>query len=131
MKKVILVVLVLAMAGIHACSPNEKKEAKSEAPLIGKKELKLKSDLMTPEVLWSFGRVSEPVISPDNSTILYGISYYDVPLNKENRELYTIRVDGKDLKQITKTPFSEYSALWRPDGKKIGFLSQESGSMQL
>jgi dipeptidyl aminopeptidase/acylaminoacyl peptidase len=131
MKKVVLFVLIAGMAGFYACCPKEKKDAKSEVPLIGKKTLQLKSDLMTPEVLWSFGRVSEPAVSPDKKNILFGITYFDVPLNKGNRELYTIGVDGKDIKQITKTPFSEYSALWRPDGKKIGFLSSESGSMQL
>ena len=122
---------MIGLAGLYACCPKGKKESKNEAPLIGKKELKLKSDLMTPEVLWSFGRLSEPVISPDKSTILYGITYYDIQQNKGNRELYTIGVDGSNPKQITKTPFSEYSAIWRPDGKKIGFLSPESGSMQL
>jgi dipeptidyl aminopeptidase/acylaminoacyl peptidase len=131
MKKSILFVIMMGMAGFYACCPKEKKEAKSETPVIGKKEMTLKSDLMTPEVLWSFGRVSEPVISPDKSTILYGITYYDIRQNKGNRELYTIGVDGKNLKQITKTPFGEYAAIWRPDGKKIGFLSPESGSMQL
>jgi dipeptidyl aminopeptidase/acylaminoacyl peptidase len=131
MKKLILFVLISGIASFYGCRPKEKNETKSEAPVIGKKELTLKSDLMTPEVLWSFGRVSEPVISPDKSAILYGITYYDIAQNKGNRELYTIGVDGKDLKQITKTAFSEYSALWRPDGKKIGFLSAESGSMQL
>ncbi|MCX6248683.1 MAG: S9 family peptidase [Bacteroidetes bacterium] len=131
MKRIITLFVILSVAGFYGCCPKEKKEAKSDAPLIGKKEMKLTSPLMTPEVLWSFGRVSEPVVSPDKSTILYGVTYYDIPLNKGNRELYTIGVDGKNLKQITQTKFSEYSAVWTPDGKKIAFMSAESGSMQL
>ena len=131
MKKGIIIIVVLVLAGFYGCCPNEKKDAKSEAALIGKKEMKLTSNIMTPEVLWSFGRVSEPVISPDKSTILYGVTYYDIPQNKGNRELYTIGVDGKNLKQITQTKFSEYSAAWTPGSKKIAFMSAESGSMQL
>jgi len=131
MKKVSCFILILAIAGFFACTPGQKQEAKNDAPIIAKKEMKLTGDLMTPEVLWSFGRVSEPVVSPDKSTILYGITYYDIPQNKGNRELYTIGTDGKNLKQITTTKFSEYGALWTPDGKKIGFMSTESGSMQL
>jgi dipeptidyl aminopeptidase/acylaminoacyl peptidase len=131
MKKGIIIVVILSLAGFYGCCPKEKKEAKNEAPLIEKKEMKLASNIMTPEVLWSFGRVSEPVVSPDKSTILYGVTYYDIPQNKGNRELYTIGVDGKNLKRITRTKFSEYSATWTPDGKKIAFMSAETGTMQL
>ncbi len=123
--------LAAGIAGFHSCAPKENKEAKKETPLIEKKEMKLTSDLLTPEVLWSFGRVSEPQVSPDKSTVLFGITYYDIALNKGNRELYTIGVDGKNLKQVTKTPFSEYNAIWKPDGKKIAFMCSESGSMQI
>jgi dipeptidyl aminopeptidase/acylaminoacyl peptidase len=130
MKKGIIVIGILVI-GFCGCCPKEKKEAKTETALIGKKEMKLTSNLMTPEVLWSFGRVSEPVVSPDKSTILYGVTYYDIPQNKGNRELYTIGVDGKNLKQVTQTKFSEYSAVWTQGGKKIAFMSTESGSMQL
>jgi dipeptidyl aminopeptidase/acylaminoacyl peptidase len=131
MKKGIIIIAVLVIAGLFGCCPKEKKEKKAEAPLIEKKDLKLSSPIMTAEVLWSFGRVSEPVVSPDNSTILYGVTYYDIAQNKGNRELYTIGTDGKNLKQITQTKVSEYQALWTPDGKKIAFMSTESGSMQL
>ena len=61
MKKVTIIITVLVITGFFGCCPKEKKEKKAEAPLIGKKELKLTSHIMTPEVLWSFGRVSEPV----------------------------------------------------------------------
>jgi dipeptidyl aminopeptidase/acylaminoacyl peptidase len=131
MKKGVILIVVLVLAGFYGCCPKEKKEAKNESALIGKKEMKLTSNIMTPEVLWSFGRVSEPIVSPDKSTILYGVTYYDIPQNKGNRELYTIGVDGKNPKQITQTKFSEYSAAWTPSGKKIAFMSAESGSMQL
>jgi len=86
---------------------------------------------MTPEVLWSLGRLSEPELSPDKQTILYGVTYYDVAQNKGNRELYTIGTDGQNLKRITNTKFSEYQAMWAPDGKHIVFMTTESGSMQI
>jgi len=102
-----------------------------DQPVIGKQDLKLSNDLMSPEVLWAFGRIGEVSVSPDGNKILFSVGYYDVPMNKGNRDLYTMNVDGSDLKQITRTPFSEFNAVWKPDGKKIGFLSAESGSVQL
>ncbi len=99
--------------------------------VIGKPDLKLQSDLMTPEVLWSFGRLSDIQLSPDKQTLLFGVTYYSIKENKGNRDLYVIDLKSKKMTRLTKTPFGEYNALWRPDGKKIGFLSAESGSMQL
>jgi len=129
MKNQILILLFALLAGAYSCKPTEKKG--EEAPLIGKPNLELKSDIMTPEVLWSFGRLSEPEISSDHKTILFGVTYFDLAQNKGNRELFTIAPDGSGLKQITSTRFNEYQAMWGPDGKKIFFLSPESGSMQL
>jgi len=129
MKNVILAILMAMI--IISCNNQTTTEKGDDSPLIGKKELKLKSDLMTPEVLWSFGRVSGQEISPDGKYILYGVSYYSIEQNKGNRELYTIGTDGNNYRQITQSPKSEFNAVWRPDGKKIGFLSSESGSVQL
>lgn len=107
-------------------------EQKSPAEeIIGKPDIQVTSDLMTPEVLWSFGRVSGNEVSPDGKTVLYGVTYYSIEENKGNRELYTININGGDPVQITRSPKSEFNETWRPDGKKIGFLSSESGSVQL
>ncbi len=105
--------------------------AQKGQPPIEKPHLILKSDRLTPEVLWSFGRLSDVQLSPDGKTILYGVSYYSKRQNKGNRELYISDIASKKETQLTKTVVNEYNALWRPDGKKIGFLSAESGSVQL
>ena len=99
--------------------------------IIGKQNLKLDSDRMTPEALWAFGRLGGVEVSPDGNSILYGVSYYSIEQNKGNRDLYTIGLHGENNMQITKTAKSEFNAIWRPDGEKIGFLSSESGSVQM
>jgi len=106
--------------GINSCSTTEMKE---EAPIIGKADLKLESDIMTPEVLWSFGRLGDVQVSPDEKTLLYGVSYYSKEQNKSNRELFTLPVEGGTATQITKTAGGEYNAIWSVDGSKIFFLS--------
>jgi dipeptidyl aminopeptidase/acylaminoacyl peptidase len=131
MKKIVYLLFVAAIFLTFSCKPEGSKEKTEEAPLIGKQMPELKGDLMTPEVLWSFGRLSEPELSPDKKTILYGITYYDIAQNKGNRELYTLETAGGSPKQITTTKFSEYQAMWTPDGTKVTFMSAESGSMQV
>jgi len=128
MKKLTTLILIPMLSGLVACGPSDKSK---EPPLIEKPTLKLTSDLMTPEVLWAFGRLSGQEVSPDGKTVLYGVTYYSIEQNKGNRELYTVEVTGKNPRRLTFTPKSEYDAVWRPDGKRIGFLSAQSGSMQL
>ena len=116
-------------AAVFSCSnpkttPEMTKKTTPEVP-------KLTSDIMTPEVLWSFGRIGEPVVSPDGSTVLYSVTNYNVEENKSYRDLYTVPVSGGEPVKLTDTPEKESSAVWRPDGKKIGFLSSKSGDTQL
>jgi len=95
MRKITLMLLAILISVIYSCKPKEKKA--EEAPLIEKPNIEIKNDLMTPEALWSFGRLSEPEVSPDRQTILYGVTYYDLAQNKGNRELYTIGTDGQNF----------------------------------
>ncbi|OQX73007.1 MAG: peptidase S9 [Bacteroidetes bacterium 4484_276] len=127
MKKIVY----LLFATVFILTACQQKQNKTEKKIIEKPKLALTSDLMTPEVLWAFGRVSGQEVSPDHKTVLYGVSYYSIEDNKGNRELYTIGVDGSNNKRITHSAKSEFNAVWRPDGKKIGFLTSESGSVQL
>ena len=93
--------------------------------------MQLQSDVMTPEVLWSMGRIGEYSISPDKSQIVYNVTYYSVEENRSSSTLYIMNADGSDNKVLSTANASEYSPQWRPDGKKIGFLCAESGAMQL
>jgi dipeptidyl aminopeptidase/acylaminoacyl peptidase len=77
---------------------------------------------LTAEKLWDMGRVSMDDVSPDGKTALYGVTYYDVPTNKSNRDLYIVPVAGGEAKKITAFEGGEYNGQYRPDGKRIGFL---------
>jgi len=113
---------------IAACQVTVQKEG--DASLITKNQPELTSDIMTPEVLWSFGRLGDVQVSPDGSKILYGVSYYNVEQNKSNRELFLMNADGSDKVQLTETPQNEYNSVWHPDGERIVYLSSASGEMQ-
>lgn len=125
MKKIVflsVIFIVTASLGLFA---------QQKPKVIDNPNLTLKSDLMTPEALWAFGRVSGPEVSPDGETVLYGVSYYSIEQNKGNRELYSVGLNAESARRLTTSPKSEFNAIWRPDGKKIGFLTSEGGSVQL
>ena len=86
---------------------------------------------LTAELLWKFGRVSDMQVSPEKKTVLYGVTYYNLEENKGNRDLYVIPVSGGTPVNLTNSPGSEWNGVWRPDGKKIGYISAENGEPQL
>ena len=127
MKKIALLIMLAAL--IFSCKQKESTTEKAnnyvpETP-------QLTSDIMTPEVLWSFGRLGGAQVSPDGESVLYTITYYNIKEDKSYRDIYVIPVAGGEAKNITNTPGNESDAVWRPDGKKIGYLSAASGSMQM
>lgn len=100
-------------------------------PVLAYTQADSPSSRFTPELLWKLGRVSEPQVSPDEKTILFGVSWYNLAENKGNRDLFIMPVTGGEAKKITSFKGSEANGIFRPDGKKIGFLSAETGSMQI
>ncbi|MDD2799557.1 MAG: S9 family peptidase [Bacteroidales bacterium] len=113
---------------LAAC--NSGKEDKN-ADIIGKNSPKIENGILTPEILNSFGRITDLQISPDGKKLMYGVSYVSVQKNKSNRDLFIMNSDGSDIQQITKTAKSENNARWIQNGEKIAFLSSESGSAQI
>lgn len=127
--KLKLILMAAALTALAACDSNEKKQ--DDAPIIGKQTPKIENGLLTPEILWSFGRIGGVQVSPDETKILYSVSYYSVEQNKSNSEIYVMNLDGSDRKQITQTANRESAAKWMKDSKTIAFLSNESSSSQL
>ncbi len=77
---------------------------------------------MTPEVLLAFGRLSDPQLSPDCKTILYGVSYISVEENRSCRNLYLVEKDGSSPRQLTREGKSISCARWIDGGKGIAYI---------
>ncbi|MDR1950878.1 MAG: S9 family peptidase, partial [Bacteroidales bacterium] len=79
---------------------------------------------MTPEILWAFGRIGELAVSPDEKTVAYTVTYFDIAENKGNAEVYLMNADGSDVRQLTHTSASESNLIWSKDGKSLYCLYQ-------
>ncbi len=91
----------------------------------------LSSSRLTPEILWMLGRISGESVSPDQTKVLYTVTYYSVDEDKGYSDLYLYDIVTDETKRISNTKVNEGGATWRPDGNRIGFLSNESGTRQL
>lgn len=119
--------MIIATAGLLLSCNNEQKPGE----VIGKSNVKAENGLMTPEILYSFGRIGSVEVSPDKSKILYQVTYVDIKQNKTNPELFVMNADGSDKKQLTVTNARESNPQWISGGEKIAFLSDESGTSQI
>lgn len=106
-------------------------EKQADESIIDKQDVKCENGIFSVEALEAMGRVSDPVVSPDGSKVLYGIGYESVEANSSNRDLYVMNVDGSESKRLTRTPKSENNAVWINGGKKIAFIYPEDGKTQI
>lgn len=120
--------IVSLLFAVYACTPGSGETGGSSFDTRG---LKLESNQLTPEALWSFGRLGSVRVSPDDQTVVYSVSFSNIEENRSYSDIYTVPVTGGTPTQITSTEINEFEVAWRPDGKKITFMSAESGSVQL
>ncbi len=83
-------------------------------------EAEKQAGVFTPEVLWKMGRVGSHSLSPDGTTLLYTITYYNMEENKGTTSIYTQSASGGERTRIAE---KGSSPVWSADGKTIYFLS--------
>ena len=88
---------------------------------IGKQNIQLSSNLMTPEALWAMGRIGAAEANADGSKIVYQIGYYSVKANKSQQKIAIINADGTGQQTLTTGTKSETDPTWL--NGKIAFLS--------
>jgi Tol biopolymer transport system component len=113
------IALSALMATILTATPAEAKVN------IGKSDITLQSNLMTPEALWAMGRIGGVAASPDGSKIAYTVSYYSVKENASHTVIYVMNADGTDNRQLTTSADSESEPAWlqTANGSVLAFMT--------
>jgi len=114
MKKTITLLALLALLPLTSIAQDEVQ--------IGKQNIRLSSNLMTPEALWAMGRIGTAEASSDGKQIVYQIGYYSVKANKSQQKIAVINADGTDNTTLTTGQKSESDPTWL--NGKIAFLSR-------
>ena len=107
---------------------------------IGRQDIKLTSELMTPEALWAMGRIGAAEASADGKQIVYQIGYYSVKANKSQQKDQMVGQQAEQMKmmqwmmylmpimfffmfkQISKTSKDIEGFKFSPDGSKVILL---------
>ena len=76
-------------------------------------EEEINNGRITPEILWKFGRLGGANVSPDGKTVIFGVTRYDAKTNESDRSIFSVPVEGGEVKLITNIPVS-YTHLTLP-----------------
>ncbi len=64
--------------------------------IIGRNNITLASDTLTPEALWAMGRIGSYAVSPDGKQVAYQVTYYSVEEDRSNTLLYVQDLPASD-----------------------------------
>ena len=126
-----LVIIFFLGAFFISCSRITEKKTEASEPDFSNHltQEEIAGGKMTPEILWKFSRIGGLQVSPDRNTIVFSMTKYDYKTNKSITNLYSLSVNGGDFALVADMP--GFHPRWTHNGEKIGFLSGESGTVQL
>jgi dipeptidyl aminopeptidase/acylaminoacyl peptidase len=121
MKNLSLITIVLLLACLGACKSEKKEKTASPAIDVSLTEAEKAGGVLTPEILWKYGRVGGITLSPDGATVLYQVTNYDLQTEARATNIWSVPVSGGDPVQLT----TEGGAgpQWIEDGAKIAYLA--------
>ena len=76
--------------------------------------------LLTPEIMWKFGRLGTIALSPDGLSVLYTVTETDLQSEARRTNIFKISIEGGDPVQLTTGGGA--SPQWFDKGKKIAFV---------
>lgn len=118
MKKSIFFLIIPALL-LHACKPEKVVQQDTQDKIVNTlTDEEIKGGVMTPEIMWKFGRLGTIALSPDGKTALYTVTDFDLNTQKNLTSIYSIPVAGGEAIRLADNASSPQ---WIDDGKLIAF----------
>ncbi len=114
------VLAITAFATVQVALP----VARAQAEAQGKRPL-------APADIFALEYAGEPQISPDGQWVAYVRRWSDISTDRRHSNLWLVRADGSQHRPLTGGAFTEQSPRWSPDGTRLLYISNRSGTPQL
>lgn len=121
MKKLIFLSVVIVLTGLNSCSPDQKASSETTAIDVSLTVAEKAGGVLTPEILWKYGRIGSIALSPDGSTVLYTVTHYDLATEARTTNIYSIASAGGDPVQLTTDGGS--GPQWIDNGAAIAYIA--------
>lgn len=131
MNKLILLtgIAVMLFTACQTNSPKETKEVSDFSGVLSQQEKE--GGILTPEILWKFGRLGGNEISPDGKWVVFSVSRSDAKTLGKTSNIFVVPTEGGEPIKLTEDQFSDIAPTWTPDGKQIAFLSNRYDDYQV
>lgn len=111
--------LLLTMLG--ACGTKDKVNETIPQPInVELTSAEKEGGVMTPEIMWKFGRVGPALLSPDGKKVIYTLTHYDLATEARSTNIYSVPAEGGDPVQLTVNGGS--SPQWFSGGGRLAFV---------
>lgn len=121
MKKTLIVFISITMILSHGCRRTDKEQSAGNIIDVSLTPDEKSGGILTPEILWKYGRIGSIVLSPDGSTVLYTVTYYDLSTEARTTNIYSVASAGGPVTQLTTEGGS--GPQWIDKGARIAYLA--------
>jgi len=121
MKKLIFLFVAIALTGLNACKSDKNVVSETKVIDVSLTDAEKVGGVLTPEILWKYGRIGSIVLSPDGSAVLYTVTHYDLPTEARTTNIYSIPASGGTPVQLTTDGGS--GPQWIDNGSAIAYLA--------
>ncbi len=121
MKKLTLLLTLIALLSANGCKTETENKAAATVIDVSLTDAEKAGGVLTPEILWKYGRIGSIVLTPDGSTVLYTVTHYDLPTEARTTNIYSIPSSGGTAVQLTTEGGS--GPQWIENGATIAFLA--------
>jgi len=121
MKKLALLLTLIALLSANGCKTETESKPAASVIDVSLTDAEKAGGVLTPEILWKYGRIGSIVLSPDGSTVLYTVTHYDLPTEARTTNIYSIPSSGGTAVQLTADGGS--GPQWIENGATIAFLA--------
>jgi dipeptidyl aminopeptidase/acylaminoacyl peptidase len=86
---------------------------------------------ITAEDIYRFRLASDARVSPDNQSVVYTVTTVERDKNDYRSSIYLSAIDGGSSRRLTTFDSKDTRPAWSPDGSRLAFLSDRSGTSQI